>query len=48
MKGLCINNHQESTSYLLGSFSSGTRQSFRRVNPALVLLEQSLKKSLIG
>ncbi|WP_164707706.1 hypothetical protein [Bathymodiolus thermophilus thioautotrophic gill symbiont] len=41
-------NHQESTFYPFGNFSSDTQQSSRGANPALILLGQSLKKLPIG
>ncbi|CAB5503646.1 hypothetical protein AZO1586R_1626 [Bathymodiolus azoricus thioautotrophic gill symbiont] len=50
MGDLCINrnNHQKPTFHPIVDFSSDTQQSFRRVNPALALLGQALKKSPIG
>ncbi|CAB5502148.1 hypothetical protein BTHERMOSOX_1060 [Bathymodiolus thermophilus thioautotrophic gill symbiont] len=43
-----MNNHQKSTFHSLGNFSSNTQQLSRKINPALVLAGQGLKKSPSG
>jgi hypothetical protein len=41
------NNHQKPTFYPIVNFSSDTQQSSMRVNPALALLREGLKKGTV-